>query len=166
MFLFVLFHVVRYSAYGWTLIRQGCVLGFSANRVWLVSCFLNFFSIFTKHRCLGSDPATRSTWSVITLGCVIITPDTFWCSPRGRVREDLIETFKLLKGIAKLEYSVFFKLSVDSKVRRHTYKIVKYSLRLDDRKNFVSNRVVDAWNELLQLMLMLSCSDVQLMQKL
>ena len=33
-----------------------------------------------------------------------------------RVREDLIQTFKLLKGIAKLDYGLFFKLSVDSEV--------------------------------------------------
>ena len=56
----------------------------------------------------------------------------------------------MLKGIAKLDYSLFFKLSGDSKVRGHTYKIVKNSFRLDFRKNFSSNRVVDAWNELPQ----------------
>ena len=42
-----------------------------------------------------------------------------------RVRGNLIEAFKLLKGIAKLDYSLFFKLSGDSKVRGHTYRIVK-----------------------------------------
>ena len=61
-----------------------------------------------------------------------------------RVRGDLIEAFKLLKGIAKLDYSLFFKLSGYSKVRGHTYKLVKNSFRLDVRKNFFSNRVVDA----------------------
>ena len=66
-----------------------------------------------------------------------------------RLRGDLIEAFKLLKGIAKLDYSLFFKLSGDSKVR-HTYKIVKNNFRVDVRKNFLSNRVVDAWNELSQ----------------
>ena len=41
------------------------------------------------------------------------------------VRKDLVEAFKLLKGKAKLiVYSLFFKLSGDSKVRGHTYKIV------------------------------------------
>ena len=60
---------------------------------------------------------------------------------KRRVRGDLIEVFKLLKGIAKMNYSIFFKLSVVSKVRRHTYKIVKNSFRLDVRKNFFSNRV-------------------------
>ena len=39
-----------------------------------------------------------------------------------RVRGNLIEAFKLLKGLAKLDYSLFFKLSGDSKVRGHTYK--------------------------------------------
>ena len=67
-----------------------------------------------------------------------------------RVWRDLIEAFKLLKGIAKLGYSIFSKLSVDSKVRGHTYKIVKNSLRLDVRNNFFSNRVLDSWNELPQ----------------
>ena len=62
---------------------------------------------------------------------------------KRRVKGDLIEAFKLLKGIAKLDYSLFLKLSVDSKVREHTYKIVKNSFRLDVRKNFFSNRVVD-----------------------
>ena len=71
-------------------------------------------------------------------------------SEERRVRGDLIETFKLLKGIANLDYSLFFKLSRDSKVRGHTYKIVKNSFRLDVRNNFYSNRVVNAWNELPQ----------------
>ena len=38
----------------------------------------------------------------------------------------------------------------DSKVRGHAYTIIKNSFRLDVRKNMVSNRVVDAWNELPQ----------------
>ena len=67
-----------------------------------------------------------------------------------RGKGDLIEAFKLLKVIAKLDYSLFFKLSEDSKVRGHTYKIVTNSFRRDVRKNFFSNRVVDAWNELPQ----------------
>ena len=56
----------------------------------------------------------------------------------------------MLKGKAKLEYSLFFKLSGDSKGRGHTYKIVKNSFRLDVTKNIFSNRVVDVWNELPQ----------------
>ena len=69
---------------------------------------------------------------------------------RRKGKGDLREAFKLLKVIAKLHYSLFFKLSGDSKVRGHTYKIVKNSFCLDVRKNFFSNRVMDAWNELPQ----------------
>ena len=59
----------------------------------------------------------------------------------------------MLKGIANLDYSLFFKLSGYSKIRGYIYKIVKTSFRLDVRKNFFSNRVVDAWNELPQYVL-------------
>ena len=76
-----------------------------------------------------------------------------------RVRGDLIEKFKLLKGIAKLDCSLFFILSGDSKVRGHTYKIVKNGFRLDVRKNVFSNRVVP-W------MHGMSCLSMWLMQKL
>ena len=62
----------------------------------------------------------------------------------------MIEAFKLLKGIAKLDYNLFFKMSGDSEVKGHTCKIVKHSFCLVVRKNFFSNRVVDAWNELPQ----------------
>ena len=48
---------------------------------------------------------------------------------------DLIAAFKLLKCTAKLDYSLFFKLSVVSKVRGHTYKIAKNSIRPDVWKN-------------------------------
>ena len=44
-----------------------------------------------------------------------------------RVRGDLIEAFKLLKRIANLDYSLVYKLFGDSKVRGHTYRIVKNS---------------------------------------
>ena len=47
-------------------------------------------------------------------------------------------------------YSLFFKLSVNSNVRGHTNKIVKNSFRLDVRKHFFSNRVVNGCNELPQ----------------
>ena len=74
-----------------------------------------------------------------------------------KIRGDLMEAFKLLKGIAKLDYSLFLKLSGDSKVRGHTYKIVKNSFRLDVRKHFL---VIEWW------MHGMSCLSMWLMQKL
>ena len=70
---------------------------------------------------------------------------------------DLIETFKLLKGIAKLDYSIFFKWSVGCKVRGHTYKIVKivFAWMLGTK-----SLVIEWW------MHGMSCLSVWLMQKL
>ena len=47
-----------------------------------------------------------------------------------RVIGDLVETFRY-SGVDKLDFCTFFKLLVDSKVRGHTYKIVKNSFHLD-----------------------------------
>ena len=45
----VIFYGLRCSAVDRTLIRQGSVLGFSANRVWLVSRFYNIIYIFLHY---------------------------------------------------------------------------------------------------------------------
>ena len=66
---------------------------------------------------------------------------------RTKVKECFDRGILIVKGIAKLDYSLFFKLCGDSKVRGHTYKIVKNTFCLDV---MISNRVVDAWNELPQ----------------
>jgi len=65
-----------------------------------------------------------------------------------RIRGDLIEVFKILKGFSKVNYNTWFKLSVNSRTRGHSYKLVKSRSRLDIRKNFFSHRVVNAWNSL------------------
>ena len=64
------------------------------------------------------------------------------------IRGDLIQVFKLIKGIDKLEYNKFFQLADNSKTRGHRYKIVKQRCRLELRRNFFSNRVIDSWNKL------------------
>ena len=69
---------------------------------------------------------------------------------KRRVRGDLIETFKLLKGLDKIHYSQFFNLSETTRTRGHTLKLNKYRSNKDIRKNFFSQRVVDSWNKLPQ----------------
>ena len=64
------------------------------------------------------------------------------------IRGDLIQVFKLIKGIDKLDYNKFFQLADNSKTRGHRYKIVKQRCRLELRRNFFSNRVIDSWNKL------------------
>ena len=67
---------------------------------------------------------------------------------KRRVRGDLIQAFKVIKGIDKVHYSKFFTLNVDRRTRGHKYKLIKKRSRLDLRKNFFSQRVVSAWNNL------------------
>ena len=65
-----------------------------------------------------------------------------------RTRGDLIETFKMIKGLNKTDYKRFFTIAHSSRTRGHRLKIVKNRSRLDIRKNFFSQRVVNMWNEL------------------
>lgn len=62
----------------------------------------------------------------------------------------MIEVFKLLKGFEQVDASKFFTLSEDDRLRGHSYKLAKFRSRLDIRKYFFSNRIVDAWNALPQ----------------
>ena len=65
-----------------------------------------------------------------------------------RTRGDLIEVFKMIKGLNKAEYKCFFTISQNSRTRGHRFKLVKNRSRLDIRKHFFSQRVVNEWNAL------------------
>ena len=63
-----------------------------------------------------------------------------------RTRGDLIEVFKMIKGLNKAEYRCFFTISQNSRTRGHRFKFVKNRSKLDVRKHFFSQRVVNDWN--------------------
>ena len=65
-----------------------------------------------------------------------------------RIRGDMIEVFKILKGFTKVNFNTWFKLSDNNRTRGHRYKLEKSRSRLDIRKHFFSQRVVNAWNKL------------------
>ena len=65
-----------------------------------------------------------------------------------RIRGDMIEVFKILTGFSKVNYNTWFKSSINNRTRGHSYKLVKSRSRLDIRKNFFSQRVINAWNSL------------------
>ena len=69
---------------------------------------------------------------------------------KRRNRGDLIQTFKVLKGIDKVDYRKFFRLNAVSRTRGHSLKLSKSRSRLEIRKNFFSQRVVNSWNNLPQ----------------
>ena len=59
-----------------------------------------------------------------------------------RKRGDLIETFKLIKGITQVDYTILFTIN-ENMGRGHMYKFVKNRFRLNVRVHFFSQRVVN-----------------------
>ena len=63
-----------------------------------------------------------------------------------RLRGDMIETFKILKGVYDRKVTEdLFELNQESKSRGHTLKIKKQRSR---HETFLHNRIVDLWNNL------------------
>ena len=72
---------------------------------------------------------------------------------KRRARGDLIQVFKIIKGIDKVDYRQFFEITDSNrshKTRGHNLKIIKVGCKSDIRKHFFSQRVVNAWNGLTQ----------------
>jgi hypothetical protein len=65
-----------------------------------------------------------------------------------RLRGDLIETYKILHGKDNIDAQQFFQLAPQSGRRGHSMKLFKQQCRLEVRKNFFSQRVVNLWNAL------------------
>jgi ribonuclease P/MRP protein subunit RPP40 len=64
-----------------------------------------------------------------------------------RVRGNLIEVFKILKGMEDVKKEQFFTMENGCR-RGHELKLLKPSCRLDCRKYAFSNRVINMWNSL------------------
>ena len=73
-----------------------------------------------------------------------------WSLEKRRNRADLLEVFKMFKGLPLVPFDHFFSLSTVTTTRGHTAKIVKQRCQLDLRRFFFSERVVDRWNRLHQ----------------
>jgi len=65
-----------------------------------------------------------------------------------RERGDLIQVFKMIKGIDKVDHKKFFKLASTDRTRGHNFKLVKDRSILNIRKYFFSKRVINGWNTL------------------
>ena len=64
-----------------------------------------------------------------------------------RNRADVLEVFKMAKGLTNVDINSLFVLN-NSDTRGHRYKLFKQYSRLDVRKFFFTQRVVDIWNSL------------------
>ena len=65
-----------------------------------------------------------------------------------RLRGDLIQVYKIMRGFDKLDFKLFFNLSEETRTRGHRLKLTKSRSNLDIRKNFFSQRVINWWNKL------------------
>ena len=63
-------------------------------------------------------------------------------------RADLIQVYKIMHGIDKIDKDKLFTLSRYRATRGHSLKLFKKQARLKVRANSFSNRVVDNWNSL------------------
>ena len=64
-----------------------------------------------------------------------------------RIRGQLIETFKILKGINKVDPRIWFQLN-DNSTRNNGMKLVLLIYRSSLCGYFVSYKVVNVWNQL------------------
>ena len=60
----------------------------------------------------------------------------------------MIQVFKILKEIDRIDPDKFFAVRQGSRTRGHKFKIEKQRSRLNIRKYFFTNRIVDNWNAL------------------
>ena len=65
-----------------------------------------------------------------------------------RLRGDQIEVFKIMNGYEDVDRNTFVKLKKGSRTRGHQAELVKEQCRLDMRKYFFSQRVINEWNKL------------------
>ena len=67
---------------------------------------------------------------------------------KRRLRGDLIQVFKILKGFDNLDADKFFTLDLSNFTRNNGYKLIGQPLGSFESKHFFFNRVVNVWNQL------------------
>ena len=71
-----------------------------------------------------------------------------------RERADMVEVYKILHDIDKVDKSRLFTLSSYTSTRGHSLKLFKRRSRLSIRTGMFSNRVVEVWNSLPETVVM------------
>ena len=65
-----------------------------------------------------------------------------------RRRGDMIQTYKILKGIDRINPDILFSRAESTITRGHSEKLLKPRSRLQTRANSFSRRVIEDWNSL------------------
>lgn len=82
---------------------------------------------------------------------------------KRRLRGDLIEVFKIIKGIENVNYEKYFTIDTSNTTRGNGYKIVGKRFRTNEAKYFFFNRVVNIWNGVPSAVI--DCSTVETFKK-
>ena len=67
---------------------------------------------------------------------------------RRRMRGDLIETFKIVKGLSGLKMDNLFTFIQERGTRGHGFRLQRTHSRLNIRSQYFTNRVIPLWNRL------------------
>ena len=67
---------------------------------------------------------------------------------RRRIRGDLIEVYKWVKGFNKGDINKVLIVKEQGRTRNNGYKLDKFRFKKDIGKNWFTNRVVNEWNRL------------------
>ncbi|MEW8547929.1 MAG: reverse transcriptase family protein, partial [Candidatus Thiodiazotropha sp.] len=63
-----------------------------------------------------------------------------------RLRADMVQVYKILNGIDKIDVDKLFTMASHRRTRGHSLKLFKPRARLNTRRQSFSNRIVDTWN--------------------
>ena len=79
---------------------------------------------------------------------------------KRRLRGDLIEVFKIIKGIENMDKEKYFTIDTSNITRNNGYKIVGKRFQTNEAKHFFFNRVVNVWNGLPSNVIDCSTTDI------
>ena len=65
-----------------------------------------------------------------------------------RIRGDLIQLFKIVNGIVRVELCEKPAFKEEAITRGHSLRYSREATRSEARQNFLTNRIVNKWNEL------------------
>ena len=65
-----------------------------------------------------------------------------------RMRADMIQLYKIVTGVDRVDHNMFFEFAKSSRTRGHKYKLCKPRCKTSFTRHVFSHRVVDIWNSL------------------
>jgi hypothetical protein len=65
-----------------------------------------------------------------------------------RLRQELLLAYKIIFGLVNVDSTKHFTICRDSVNRGHSYKLIASKCRVDVRKWFFNQRIVNVWNGL------------------